>query len=198
MLLLVDNYDSFTFNLYQAFLALDLPLRVIRNDQMTVQEISRMPLSGIVLSPGPGRPEQAGICVELIKKFAKKLPILGVCLGHQALAVAFGGEIISADKIYHGKKSTIFHAGKNLFQRMSLPFIAGRYHSLVVDRGTLPDVFEVEAEDKDGVVMAIRHRDYPLFGVQFHPESILTPEGTIFLKHFVDICRSFDHACAAA
>lgn len=188
MLLLIDNYDSFTFNLYQAFQSFHLPTQVVRNDQITVKDISKMKLSGIVLSPGPGRPESAGICIDLIKKFAGKLPILGVCLGHQALAHAYGGKIMSADQIYHGKKSTIFHARNYLFQDMPLPFVAGRYHSLIVDRKTLPDEFEIDAETTDGTIMSIRHKKYPLFGTQFHPESILTPSGHLFLKNFVQLC----------
>jgi anthranilate synthase component II len=188
MLLLIDNYDSFTFNLYQAFQLFDLPTNVVRNDQITVTDISKMKLSGIVLSPGPGKPKNAGICVELIRKFSEKIPILGVCLGHQALAYAYGGKITAANQIYHGKKSTIFHGQNHLFKGMPLPFVAGRYHSLIVDRKTLPQDFEIEAETADGTIMSIRHKKYPLFGTQFHPESILTPSGHLFLKNFVQIC----------
>lgn len=188
MLLIIDNYDSFTFNLYQAFQSLHVPTQVVRNDKITLSDISNMKLSGIVLSPGPGKPENAGICVKLIKKFANKMPILGVCLGHQALAYAYGGDVTLANQVYHGKKSTIFHTRNNLFKDMPLPFIGGRYHSLIVDKKTLSPEFEIEAETIDGTIMAIKHKKYPLFGVQFHPESILTPEGYLFLKNFIQIC----------
>ena len=188
MLLLVDNYDSFTFNLYQAFQSFDLPICVIRNDKITLHDILQMKLSGIVLSPGSGNPENAGICVDLIRKFSGKLPILGVCLGHQALAYAYGGKIVRAHQVYHGKRSIIFHDRDHLFQNMPLPFIGGRYHSLMVDKKTLPQVFEIVAETSDGIIMGIRHKQYTLFGTQFHPESILTPNGHLFLKNFVNVC----------
>jgi anthranilate synthase component II len=197
MLLIIDNYDSFTFNLDQAFQALDLPTKVVRNDQIKLKDISRIKPLGIVLSPGPGRPEDAGICIDLIKKFSSKTPILGVCLGHQAIAYAFGGNITFANHIFHGKKSIIFHKRTRLFQNMPLPFVAGRYHSLMVDKKTLPSEFEIEAETTDGTIMAIRHRKYLSFGAQFHPESILTPEGHIFLKNFVQICRGHHAQCSA-
>jgi anthranilate synthase/phosphoribosyltransferase len=194
MILIIDNYDSFTFNLYQALKIFDIPLKVVRNDQITLAGIKSLNPKGIVLSPGPGRPENAGICVDLIQKFAGIFPILGVCLGHQALAQAFGGQILSADTIYHGKKSTIFHNGRNLFRKMCLPFEAGRYHSLVVDKETLPEDFEIQAETTEGTIMAIRHKKYPLFGTQFHPESILTPHGSIFLKNFISVCHEYTRA----
>lgn len=194
MILIIDNYDSFTFNLYQTLKVFDVPLQVIRNDQITLPAIKSLNPMGIILSPGPGRPENAGICVSLIRKFAGSFPILGVCLGHQALAHAYGGHIISADAVYHGKKSTIFHNRQNLFQKMHLPFEAGRYHSLIVDRETLPEDLEIQAETTEGTIMALRHKKYPLFGTQFHPESILTPQGSVFLKNFLDVCQEYKNA----
>lgn len=188
MLLIIDNYDSFTFNLSQAFRSLHIATQIARNDQITLGDISKMKLSGIVLSPGPGKPENSGICIDLIKKFASKIPILGVCLGHQALAYAYGGNVTLANDVFHGKKSTIFHTRSNLFKDMPLPFVGGRYHSLVVERETLPSEFEIEAETSDGTIMAIKHKKYLLFGTQFHPESILTPEGYLFLNNFVQLC----------
>ncbi len=188
MILLIDNYDSFTYNLYQALAQLDSDVRVVRNDQITVDEIRALKVSGIVLSPGPGRPEDAGICIELIRQFYTQIPMLGVCLGHQAIGSAFGAAVVQAEEILHGKESLIFHRRGRLFRQMKLPFLAGRYHSLIVQ--DLPEDLAVEAEDKGGRIMAISHRKYPVFGVQFHPESILTPEGFQFLKNFVEICHA--------
>jgi len=185
MLLIIDNYDSFTYNLYQAISSIYPDVRVFRNDAITVEEIEALFPKGIILSPGPGRPEDAGICVELIEKLGPKIPILGVCLGHQAIGLVFGGKVIQSSEIFHGKESLIFHSRKDLFRGMPLPFQAGRYHSLFVEGGDL----EVDAETKDGVVMAVHHAKYPIYGVQFHPESVLTPEGNILLKNFLEICR---------
>ncbi len=194
MLIIIDNYDSFVFNLYQEVarpidaVTVD-DVRVVRNDKITIAEISALEPQGIILSPGPGRPEDAGICVELIRACSGKIPILGVCLGHQAIAVAFGGKVTAADKIVHGKPETIFHHGKDLYRDMPLPFVAGRYHSLVVTRENLPANFLIEAETADGTIMGMRHQHHATFGVQFHPESILTPEGGKLLRTFVGICR---------
>ncbi|HSX11392.1 MAG TPA: aminodeoxychorismate/anthranilate synthase component II [Chlamydiales bacterium] len=187
MLLIIDNYDSFTYNLYQAFAEIDPDVQVVKNDQITVEEIRRLGPSGIVLSPGPGRPEDAGICIDVIREFAGKVPILGVCLGHQAIGVAFGAEVKQAGEIMHGKDSLIFHSRKGLFKGMPLPFKAGRYHSLLVEK--LPAELIVDAETPDGVVMAMHHVKYPVYGVQFHPESILTPEGKILMKNFLEMCK---------
>jgi len=187
MILIIDNYDSFVYNLYQNVAQYNPDVRVIRNDQITLAEIAKLAPQGIILSPGPGRPENAGICVELIKQFSGKIPLLGVCLGHQAMAIAFGGKVISANEIVHGKSVPVFHYRQNLYSKMPLPFAAARYHSLVVSRADLPEEFLVEAETTDGLIMGMRHRTHLTFGVQFHPESILTPDGGIFLKEFVQL-----------
>lgn len=191
MILLIDNYDSFTHNLYQAFSMLQEQLLVVRNDRSTVAEIDRMDIRGIVLSPGPGRPEDAGICVEVIRALGDRIPILGVCLGHQAIGAAFGAKVIGAKEILHGKSSPIFHYRGPLFTGLSLPFKAGRYHSLIVAEEDFPDVLQVEAEDAEGHIMALSHRSFPIFGVQFHPESILTPEGQKLIKNFISLCNNF-------
>ena len=185
MILLIDNYDSFTHNLAQALMALGAEVKIVRNDEIAVEEIRGV--EGIVLSPGPGRPEDAGICVELIQKLSGNVPILGVCLGHQAIAHAFGGNVVRASEIIHGKESFIFHNRKQLFKGVKLPFKAGRYHSLVVR--DLPENLQVDAEDPKSEVMALSHREFPVFGVQFHPESILTPEGKTILKNFLELCK---------
>lgn len=185
MILIIDNYDSFTYNLYQALAVLHRDVKVVRNDEISVEEIEILNPSGIILSPGPGRPEDAGICIEVIRRFQAKTPILGVCLGHQAIGLVYGGQVIQSPEILHGKESLVFHTRKNLFKGMPLPFKAGRYHSLAVAGGDL----EIEAETADGIVMAVKHRTYPVYGVQFHPESILTPEGQTLLQNFVEICR---------
>ena len=187
MLLIIDNYDSFTYNLYQA-IATDYPeVKVVRNDQITVEEIEALHPKGILISPGPGRPESAGICIEAIRTLGPTIPILGICLGHQAIGAAFGAKVERCAEIMHGKQSLIFHNRTKLFQGCHLPFSAGRYHSLVVDE--LPDDLIVDAETPEGVIMAIHHRNYPIYGVQFHPESILTPEGKKILKNFLGLCQ---------
>ena len=191
MILLIDNYDSFTHNLYQLIAALYPDVHLVRNDKITVDEIAKMPLKAIILSPGPGHPEESGICLDVIARFAPSIPILGVCLGHQAIGLAFGAIVNSAPEMLHGKKSSIFHCRKRLFQGVTLPLAVGRYHSLVIDKTTLPSCLCVEAEDKEGVIMAVKHLDYPCFGVQFHPESILTSEGESIIRNFlkeVGIC----------
>lgn len=186
MILLIDNYDSFTHNLYQAFAMLGEDVKIVRNDRISIDQIEQMGVKGIVLSPGPGRPENAGICVEVIQKLGMKIPILGICLGHQAIAIAFGGKVDIAKSIFHGKESFIYHRQGLLFKNVSLPFTAGRYHSLVADP-ELPVELMMEANDAEGAVMAISHKTLPIFGVQFHPESIMTLEGQTILKNFVDL-----------
>lgn len=191
MILLIDNYDSFTHNLYQAFLMLGENVRVVRNDQISIEQIEAMDPKAIVLSPGPGRPEDAGICIEVVQKLGSKIPILGVCLGHQAIGIAFGGKVVGAKEILHGKESHIFHYRGTLFKDVSLPFKAGRYHSLIVDQQDLPVILKVEAEDAAGNVMALSHQSYPVFGFQFHPESIMTSEGQKMIKNFVEFSTCF-------
>ena len=190
MIILIDNYDSFTYNLYQ-MLAPYVHVEVIRNDALTVEELEQYKPQGIVISPGPKAPKDAGICLELIQHFHQKVPILGVCLGHQSLAERFGGEVIHAGEVVHGKPATIFHDRKEIFAQMPLPFQAGRYHSLIVERSSLPKCFMITAETEDGVIMGMKHVEYPLYGVQFHPESILTPEGKILIEGFLKEC----HVC---
>jgi len=185
MIVLIDNYDSFTYNIYQLVAKGGKKVLVVRNDQITLSEIEALMPTHLIISPGPGRPEDAGICVEAIKYFAPKIPILGVCLGHQAIGVAFGGKVISAGQIMHGKSSLVFHSRKHLFKGMPLPFKAGRYHSLIIDKQTLPKTLSIEAETDKGIIMAVKHKEYPCFGVQFHPESILTPEGEQFIDQFL-------------
>lgn len=188
MILLIDNYDSFTYNLYQVIAQYHNDIKVVRNDQITLAEINKLPLSGIILSPGPGRPEEAGICIELIRQLTGNIPLLGVCLGLQAIAVAFGAEVTNAPEIVHGKFDLIFHQRKGLYHNLPLPFQAGRYHSLMVDKNSLPKNLYTEAETAAGVVMGIRHVTLPIYGVQFHPESILTPQGNRLLQNFIQQC----------
>lgn len=185
MILLIDNYDSFTYNLYQLAAKLRPDVHVVRNDAISLEEIAAMRPEAILLSPGPGRPEEAGICIPLIQRFAPEIPILGVCLGHQAIGVAFGAEVDRAPEILHGKKGVIFHSRKNLFKGVPLPFTAGRYHSLVVKKEGLPSSLSVEAETENGMIMALKHREYPCFGIQFHPESILTSHGDLLMANFL-------------
>ena len=188
MILMIDNYDSFTYNLVQYFGELGADLNVYRNDKITLKQISALRPNQVVISPGPGRPEDAGISVDLIKEFSGKIPILGVCLGHQCLGYAFGGRIIRAKKLMHGKTSKIRHNHKDLFKGVSDPFEATRYHSLVIERASLPKCLEVTARTSDGEIMGVRHRALPLWGIQFHPESILTVEGKKILKNFMERC----------
>ena len=188
MILMIDNYDSFTYNLVQYLGELGQDLQVVRNDAMAVSELAALGPTHVVVSPGPCTPNEAGVSVEAIRHFAGKVPVLGVCLGHQSFAQAFGGTIRRADKLMHGKTSMIRHNGREIFAGMSQPFEATRYHSLVVDRDSLPDCFEVMAHSEDdSEIMGMRHRDYPIWGVQFHPESILTREGMHLLKNFVNV-----------
>ena len=190
MILLIDNYDSFTFNLYQYLSELGAEVKTIRNDKITIQEISRIQPEAIVLSPGPGRPEQAGICVEVVEQLAQTIPILGICLGHQAIAHAFGSRIINAKKIRHGKESKLRHTGTSLMINLEEDPEVMRYHSLVIDSMTLHEDFEVLAEAADdGEIMAIKHKHYPLYGLQFHPESIGTKNGKQILSNFLTEIR---------
>ena len=185
MILLIDNYDSFTFNLYQYLAELGADVLVRRNDEITIDDIERMRPERIVISPGPCTPAEAGISVDVIRRFAGELPILGVCLGHQSLAVAFGGDVVRAPSLMHGKISSISHDEKGLFAGIPNPFIATRYHSLIVDEATLPDCLEVSARSEHGLIMGLRHRELDLEGVQFHPESILTTVGKDLLANFL-------------
>ncbi len=187
MLLMIDNYDSFTYNIVQYFGQLGEEVRVYRNDRITLGEIGAMQPERLVISPGPCSPEEAGISVAAIRHFAGKLPILGVCLGHQAIGAAFGGNVVRSVSLMHGKTSAIHHDGKEIFAGLANPFQATRYHSLVVDRPTLPDCLEVTAWVDNGEIMGLRHRDLPLWGVQFHPESILTEGGMDLLGNFLKI-----------
>jgi anthranilate synthase/aminodeoxychorismate synthase-like glutamine amidotransferase len=186
VLLLVDNYDSFTFNLAQYLGELGAPPLVKRNDEISLDEIATMHPDHIVISPGPGRPEDAGISVALIKRFGPTTPVLGVCLGHQSIGIAFGGQVVRASQLMHGKTSSVQHDGRGVFKGIQQPFVAGRYHSLVVAE-PLPDVLEMAAQTDDGTVMAVRHRTFPVHGVQFHPESVLTGEGRQLLRNFLEL-----------
>ena len=188
MILMVDNYDSFTYNLVQYLGELGADVVVHRNDKITLKEIEDMSPERIVISPGPCTPEKAGISIEVAKHFAGKVPLLGVCLGHQSIAHAFGGRIIKAGKLMHGKTSMVKHDGKKLFLGLPNPFEATRYHSLVLDRETVPDGFDITAESDDGEIMGLRHRKMFIEGVQFHPESILTTSGKDLLKNFLSMC----------
>jgi anthranilate synthase/aminodeoxychorismate synthase-like glutamine amidotransferase len=189
MILVIDNYDSFTFNLVQYLGELGEQLEVFRNDAITVEEIARKAPSRIVISPGPGRPETSGIIVEAVRRLAGEVPILGVCLGHQAIGAAFGGQVVPAPTLMHGKTSAIYHDGRTIFSGLARPFTATRYHSLVVSPDGLPACLEISARTDDGVIMGLRHRELEVEGVQFHPESILTAEGKKLLANFVHSSR---------
>jgi anthranilate synthase/aminodeoxychorismate synthase-like glutamine amidotransferase len=188
MLVIIDNYDSFTYNLYQIVAQNHPEVVVLRNDKVTVAEVLAMNPQGIILSPGPGRPEAAGICMDLIQALPPTLPLFGVCLGLQAIVAAFGGHVIAAPELVHGKATLIFHQRKALYQGLPLPFSAGRYHSLLAERESLPLSLQIESETAEGLIMGIRHRQLPIFGVQFHPESILTPLGTHIIQNFMQVC----------
>lgn len=185
MVIVLDNYDSFTYNLVQYLAELGAEVTVFRNDAVTADEIAELKPSHVVISPGPGRPEDSGISIGLIKRLAGEVPILGVCLGHQAITMAFGGEIDNADRLFHGKTSEIHHDGRTVFEGVANPFTATRYHSLVADERQLPDCLTISAKTKDGVIMGVRHKSMPVEGVQFHPESILTAEGRRILGNFL-------------
>jgi anthranilate synthase/aminodeoxychorismate synthase-like glutamine amidotransferase len=187
MLLVIDNYDSFTYNLVQYLGELGQELKVFRNDKITIAEIEKLKPKKIVISPGPGRPKDAGISEEVIKNLGPKIPILGVCLGHQAIGEVFGGKIVHAPTLMHGKTSEIWHDGKTVFKKIPNPFLATRYHSLVIDPKSLPKELEISAWTKDKVIMGVRHKKFPIEGIQFHPESILTKEGKNILKNFLGL-----------
>lgn len=189
MVLLIDNYDSFTYNVYQNVAKLGYPVKVVRNDKINIEEIEQLGCSAIIISPGPGRPEEAGISKGVIRHFAGKIPILGICLGHQAIGEVFGGQVVRAPEPIHGKVSRIDHDGSGVYEGLSQPFAVGRYHSLIVERESLPSCLEIRSLSTDGLIMGLRHKEYPIEGIQFHPESILTPEGTRLLSNFLQGCR---------
>jgi len=184
-LLLIDNYDSFTYNLVQAFLVLGAGVQVFRNDEITVEQALALAPTHVCISPGPGRPEGAGVSLAMIAAFERRVPLLGVCLGHQSLVHHFGGQIVAAPRLMHGKTSMVSHDGRGVFAGLDNPFEAGRYHSLTAEDGSLPAVLEVSARTERGEIMGVRHRSLPLEGVQFHPESVLTPAGNRLMENFL-------------
>ncbi|MFW6334110.1 MAG: anthranilate synthase component II [Desulfosalsimonas sp.] len=188
MIFVIDNYDSFTYNLVQYLRQLGAETKIQRNDAFRVEDLENLPVSGIVVSPGPGTPDKAGLSVETVKRFSGRVPILGVCLGHQAAAYAFGGKIVSAEKLMHGKVSTVTSDGKTIFSGINKPFSAMRYHSLAVERQSLPQCLQISAEADDGEIMGIRHSRHPTEGIQFHPESIMTKVGKRILRNFLKMC----------
>ena len=185
MILVIDNYDSFTYNLVHLVGGVTADYRVVRNDQIGLDEIAELAPAGVLISPGPGRPVEAGVSEAVIRRFGEATPILGVCLGHQAIGEVYGGRVVHAPTLMHGKTSTVRHDGRTVFEGVPQDFVATRYHSLVVDRASIPDVLEISAETDDGVVMGLRHRRFPIEGVQFHPESILTTEGPRLVRNWV-------------
>ena len=191
-LLVIDNFDSFTYNLVQDFGQLGVTPDIHRNDAITVDQALSLGPDAVVISPGPCDPDQAGVSLEIIRSFAGKKPILGVCLGHQCVGQHFGGKVVRADRLMHGKTSPIQHNEKDLFKGLPSGFEATRYHSLILDRPSLPDCLEITAETKEGEIMAISHRDMPIWGVQFHPESLATENGATILKNFLDTCKPED------
>lgn len=191
MLLLVDNYDSFTYNLYQYLAELGADILVRRNDEVTLDEIEAMQPAQLVISPGPCTPNEAGLSCQIIETFGAHIPTLGVCLGHQAIGQVYGGRVIRAPEPMHGKTSLMYHQGQGVFQGLPVPFEANRYHSLIVERDTFPNELEITAETADGLIMGVRHRTYPVEGVQFHPESIMTPVGKDLLRNFLE--RAKEH-----
>ena len=187
MILVIDNYDSFTYNLVQYLGELGAEMRVFRNDEISVSEAVALQPEKVLISPGPCTPKEAGVSCDIIREFGSKIPVFGVCLGHQSLAEVYGGKVVRAERLMHGKTSPIFHEGESVFKGLSNPFDATRYHSLLVERESLPDVLEITAWTKEGEIMGLRHRDLPVHGVQFHPESILTKEGKCLLQNFLDL-----------
>ncbi|MCX5836666.1 MAG: aminodeoxychorismate/anthranilate synthase component II [Deltaproteobacteria bacterium] len=187
MILMIDNYDSFTYNLVQYLGQFGREVLVRRNDEIALDEINDLRPEALFLSPGPCSPKEAGVTVDVIRTFYRTIPVMGVCLGHQAIGYAFGGNVVRADRIMHGKTSPIHNDGKTIFKGLPNPFVAGRYHSLIVEKNSLPDCLEISAETVEGEIMGIRHRKYPVEGIQFHPESILTPNGKRIIKNFLDI-----------
>ena len=189
MILMIDNYDSFTYNLVQYLGQLGQDVQVYRNDEISIDKIRELAPDAIFLSPGPCSPKEAGITVDVIREFHKFIPIMGVCLGHQAIGYAFGGNVVRAGRLMHGKTSPILNDGKTIFKGLPNPFTAGRYHSLLVERGSLPSCLEISAETEEGEIMGVRHQEYPVEGIQFHPESILTPQGKRIIKNFLDMIQ---------
>lgn len=186
MILLIDNYDSFSYNLYQYIGSIDQNIKVIRNDEMTVEQIEQLQPERIILSPGPGRPENAGICIEMVNHFERKVPILGVCLGHQAICKAYGAQITYAKELMHGKQSVLtVDQNSSLFKNLEKEILAARYHSLAASEKGFPDCLQVIARAEDGEIMAVKHKEYETYGVQFHPESVLTPDGMKIIKNFL-------------
>jgi anthranilate synthase/aminodeoxychorismate synthase-like glutamine amidotransferase len=190
MVLMIDNYDSFTYNLVQHLGQLGQKVEVFRNDKITIDEIRKLKPDSIFLSPGPCTPKEAGITIDVIREFHSSTPLMGVCLGHQAIGYAFGGRIVRAGRLMHGKTSPILNDGKTIFKGLPNPFIAGRYHSLLVERTTLPSCLEISAETEEGEIMGFRHKEFCMEGIQFHPESILTPHGKRIIKNFLDMIKS--------
>lgn len=193
MILMIDNYDSFTFNIVQYLGQMGEDVQVYRNDKTTIDGIRKLKPQAIFLSPGPGAPRQAGITVDVIRAFYKTLPIMGICLGHQSIGFAFGGEVVRAQRIMHGKVSPVEHDGKTIFAGLPNPFTAGRYHSLVVRPETLPSCLEASAKTAEGEIMGLRHKDYPVEGIQFHPESVLTPQGKRIIRNFLKYSVRKEH-----
>ncbi|MGK9477295.1 anthranilate synthase component II [Melioribacter sp. OK-6-Me] len=187
-ILIIDNYDSFTYNLVQLVGIYASNIIVERNDKVSINDIMRMQPDKIVISPGPGKPEESGISIEVIKTLGQDIPILGVCLGHQAIGYCFGGKVINAPSLMHGKTSHIQHDGKTIYSNIEQGFTAGRYHSLVIDKNTLPEVLEISSTTADGIIMGVRHKTFPIEGIQFHPESILTKVGHLIIKNWLEAC----------
>lgn len=195
MILIIDNYDSFTFNLYQISAAIAPDIKVVRNDSIDLYTIDPNQYKGIIISPGPGSPEESGLCISIVQKFSGNIPILGICLGHQIIARAFSGSVQRAQAIMHGKKSTVWHRQEELFAGVPYPLCVGRYHSLEVSLQDLPSIFRVEAMSEDHSIMAIRHKIHPTYGLQFHPESYLSEGGGIIIRNFLNICRLSSLSC---
>jgi anthranilate synthase/aminodeoxychorismate synthase-like glutamine amidotransferase len=193
MILMIDNYDSFTFNIVQYLEQMGEKVETYRNDKITPEEIKRKKPRAIFLSPGPCTPKEAGITVDVVREFYKDVPLMGICLGHQSIGYAFGAKIVRADRIMHGKISQVKHDGKTIFAGIPNPFPAGRYHSLIVVRETLPDFLEVSAETEEGEIMGLRHKEYPVEGIQFHPESVLTPQGKRIIRNFLKYTGKKEH-----
>ena len=187
MILIIDNYDSFTYNVYQYVGSIDKNVKIVRNDKITIEEIEKLNPNKIIISPGPGTPDDAGISMEVIKKFGKQTPMLGICLGHQCMGQVFGATVSHAKALYHGKYSMIEHTDSKLLTGLSSPFKAARYHSLAVIEGTVPECLKITAKTEEGEIMAMEHKDYPIYGLQFHPESIYTPQGMAIIKNFMEL-----------
>jgi anthranilate synthase/aminodeoxychorismate synthase-like glutamine amidotransferase len=193
MILMIDNYDSFTFNIVQYLQQMGEKVEVYRNDKITIDEIKHLKPQAIFLSPGPCSPHEAGITVDVVREFYKDVPIMGICLGHQSIGYAFGAKVSRAERIMHGKISSVNHDGKTIFAGLPNPFPAGRYHSLLVYPETLPDCLEISAQTDEGEIMGLRHRDYPVEGIQFHPESVLTPQGKRIIRNFLKYTKPQEH-----